>query len=504
MQLTQDACYRAVQARDRRYDGWFFGGVLTTGIYCRPSCPARTPLRRNMRFYPTAAAAQQAGFRACRRCRPDSVPGSPAYDHAGDVAARAVRLVDDGYVERHGVDGLAARLGYSTRQLNRILHAELGAGPLQLARARRTHTARVLVQTTDLAFADIAFAAGFGSIRQFDDTLQAVFARTPSQLRAGRPRPARRPSAASVEVDLELRLAYREPFDATHLWAFLRARAVPGLEEFAGATYRRVLRLPHGPGIVALTPADGHVGARLRLSDLRDLSAAVTRCRRLLDLDADPVSRAALLAGDPTLTDLVRRYPGLRVPGSVDPFETAVRAVLGQQVSLSAAARLAEVLVGRAGQPVADPGGRLTHAFPAPATVVADLAAQRLPMPAARTATLAGLSAAVASGRLALDHAADVAATAETLRELPGIGPWTRDYIRLRALGDLDAFPAGDLALRREAAVLGAPADARALERWAARWCPARGLAAQLLWTSHAERAQPHPSLPSPCSEVAS
>ncbi len=492
MELDHNACYAAVSTRDPRFDGWFFGGVLTTGIYCRPSCPARTPLRANMRFYPTAAAAQQAGFRACRRCRPDAVPGSPAYDHAADVAARAVRLVDDGYVERHGIEGLSSRLGYSSRQLNRILTGELGAGPLQLARARRAHTARILAQTTELPFGDVAFAAGFGSIRQFNDTIRDVFGCTPSELRERRGGSGR---TADTHPGLRLHLAYREPFDADDLWAFLASRLIPGVEEIVGATYRRVLSLPSAPGIVELTPRAGYVEARLALTDLRDLAAAVARCRRLLDLDADPVGRTQMFADDPVLGPLARRFAGLRLPGSTDAYETAVRAVLGQQVSIAAAARLAGVLVARAGTPVTDPGGSLTHAFPGPEAVSGAIDHDPLPMPASRNRTLHALSAAVTDGRVPLDQATSVVLAADALDALPGVGPWTRDYIRLRALGDPDAFPAGDLVLRKEAGRLGLPEDTAGLAAHAAGWAPLRSWAAQLLWTRASHRsAVPHRS----------
>ncbi len=510
MPLDPDACYTAVRTRDPRFDGWFYTGVTSTGIYCRPSCPARTPLRRNARFFPTAAAAQVAGFRACRRCRPDTVPGSPEYDHAADVAGRAVRLIDDGYVERHGVDGLAGRLGYSSRHLQRILTTELGAGPLHLARARRAHAGRVLVQTTDLSFADIAFAAGFGSVRQFNDTVREVFAVTPSELRAAATgtRDVAPPSSTCAETGIgtgvRVRLPYREPFDAVSLWRYLRARIVPGLEEMAGGTYRRAIALPGGPGIVELTPADGWVDAVITLPRLHDLGAAVTRCRRLLDLDADSIGRAHGFDDDP-LGTLAARYPGLRVPGSTEPFETAVRTVLGQQVSLAAAARLGAVLVERAGTRVDDSGGGLVAAFPEPAQV---LDAMPLPMPGARNRTVAALAEAVADGTLVLDHAASFAATADALDALPGIGPWTRDYIRMRALGDPDAFPAGDLALRRQAEHLGLPGTTTELSRYARRWSPFGSFAAQLLWTDYLhdldQRTPARTSPPTPPTDLES
>ncbi|MFP5369641.1 MAG: bifunctional transcriptional activator/DNA repair enzyme AdaA, partial [Actinomycetes bacterium] len=321
--------YRAVRSRDARFDGWFFVAVTSTGIYCRPSCPAVTPKRSNVRFYPSAAAAQYAGFRACKRCLPDAVPGSPEWNVRADVAGRAMRLISDGVVDREGVSGLAARLGYTERHLHRLLVAEVGAGPIALARARRAHTARLLVETTDLPVSEVAFAAGFASIRQFNDTVRAVFAATPTELRRARKR-----HGATAPGEISLRLPHRVPFDAASVLGFLGARAVPGVEAFDGGTYRRTLRLPHGAGIVGLSDGGDHVRCVLRLEDPRDLGAAVQRCRRLLDLDADPLAVADVLEGDPSIAPLVRRSPGRRVPGGVDGAELAMRAVLGQQVSV--------------------------------------------------------------------------------------------------------------------------------------------------------------------------
>src|SRR4051794_1467549 len=292
-----ETCYRAVQARDVRFDGQFFVAVTSTGIYCRPSCPAMTPKQSNVRFLRTAAAAQRAGFRACKRCRPDVTPGSPEWDVRADVVGRAMRLIDDGVIEREGVPGLARRLGYSERHLNRSLVAELGAGPLALARARRAQAARTLIETTDLEFADVAFAAGFSSVRQFNDTVREVFDLTPTHLRSRLP-------VLPAPGRLTVRLAARPPFDGVALLEFLGQRAVAGVEEIVDGAYRRSLRLPHGPGVVTLTPAADAVIAELRLHDVRDVMTAVARCRRALDLDADPVAVHEVLAGDPLLAPL--------------------------------------------------------------------------------------------------------------------------------------------------------------------------------------------------------
>jgi AraC family transcriptional regulator of adaptative response / DNA-3-methyladenine glycosylase II len=374
-----ERCYRFMSSRDPRYDGFFFVGVRSTGIYCRPSCPARLPHRHNVRLFATAAAAQAAGFRACKRCEPDAAPGSPAWNRRADVAGRAMRLIADGIVDREGVTGLAARLGFSERQLNRILVAEVGAGPVQLARAQRAQAARTLIESTALSFAQVALAAGFGSIRQFNDTIRAIYARTPSELR----RRARRRRGTTTPGVVELRLAARPPLDGPGLLDFLGARAVPGIEQVDDGTYRRSLALEHGGGLVALTPEANAVRCQLRLDDLRDLTAAAARCRRLLDLDADPISIGAQLEGDSVLGELAGRRPGMRVPGCVDGFELAVRAIVGQQVSVAAARTVLGRLVERYGEPLAEPSGAITHRFPTAETLAAIDPAE-LPFPRKR------------------------------------------------------------------------------------------------------------------------
>ena len=471
--LEHAGCYRAVAGRDARFDGWFFTAVHTTGIYCRPSCPSRTPLARNVSFFSTAAAAQAAGFRACRRCRPDAAPGSPEWDVRADVVARAMRLIADGEVERSGVPGLAARLGYSERQLHRLLVGELGVGALALARARRAQTARVLLETTGLPMADVAFAAGFTSVRQFNDTVREVFACTPSRLRT-----PRRGADRGAPGWLTLRLTARAPYDAAEVLLFLGAHAVRGLEEWDGTTFSRVLDLPAGPAVVRLSPAeDGGpaVTARLRLTALRDLGAAVARCRRMLDLDADPVAVDDVLGADPALTGLVAGAPGRRVPASPDAAELAFRAVLGQQVSVAGARALTARLLSL-GTPLAEPVGTLTHAFPRPEALAdADLTAVGLT--SGRRRTVHTLAAALADGSVPLDPGADRVEAARALRAVPGIGPWTAALVGLRGLGDPDVWLPGDLALRRSLAALGST-DADA----AARWRPWRSYAVLHLW----------------------
>ena len=519
MALDFDTCYRAVVARDARFDGRFFTAVTSTGIYCRPICPARTPAQGNLRFFAHAGAAEAAGFRACRRCRPEASPGSPDWNTRADLAARAVRLISSGYVDSRGISGLAARLGVSERHLHRLLVAELGAGPLALARTARLQTARRLLAETDMPITDIAFASGFTSVRQFNATVLESAHATPSQLRAGarrtatpRPGPGGPGGGPGGAVDgpgtwLALRLACREPFASAGLLDFLRARAIPGVEQVTADRYARTVRTAAGAGLIELIPqpGQGHTVLRVQLDSLTGLGQVVYCARRLLDADADPVPIGAALAADPVIGPLVRARPGLRVPGAYDGFELAVRAVLGQQVSVAAArtfaGRLARLARGDGPpeppdrrpaprQPLArspeTPGrgfvpgqaGELSALFPGAAELAgADLSG--LGLTTGRQRTLRGLAQAVASGRLNLDPGADPAETAARLAELPGIGPWTISYILMRS-GDPDAFPATDLGVRRAMAGLGAPPG------HSAHWRPWRAYAAMHLWTWYA------------------
>ncbi|MFV0127140.1 DNA-3-methyladenine glycosylase 2 family protein [Streptomyces sp. HMX112] len=418
--MDEETKYEAVSSRDARFDGEFFFAVATTGIYCRPSCPAVTPRRENVRFFPTAAAAQLNGFRACRRCRPDAVPGSAAWNVRADVVGRAMRLIGDGVVDREGVPGLAGRLGYSDRQVRRHLNAELGAGPVALARAQRAHTARVLLRTTRLPVTEIAFAAGFASVRQFNDTIRQIYARTPSGLRAER---GGRAGAGAPTAGIPLRLAHRGPYAAGDVFDLLAAEAVDRIEEVTGPpgarTYRRTLRLPYGSGIAAVDErSPGRwLEARVHLTDLRDLTTAVQRLRRLFDLDADPYAVAERLGADAALGPLVAARPGLRSPGAAEPEEFAVRALVGS----AEAARLVEEY----GTALDSPCGGLTHLFPRPAELTGHLGA-------------GPLAAALAAGELRLDPGADRDEAERALRALPGITPATAALIRTRALGDPD------------------------------------------------------------------
>ncbi len=474
--LDHDHCYSIVRSGDRRFDGVFVTAVRTTGIYCRPSCPAITPKQTNVEFHHTPAAAQQRGFRACKRCRPDASPGSPEWNLRQDVVGRAMRMIADGAIERDGVPGLARQLGYSERHLNRVMTDELGAGPLAIARAHRAHTARLLIETTSMSFTDIAFAAGFGSVRQFNDTVREVFASSPTDLRAKRGRA----SGAGPAGEVTLRLPARQPFAGAELLAFLGAHAIPGLESWDGECFAQVLTLPHGHGTVSLRAHDDHIEARVRLADWADLSSAVQRLRRLLDLDADPVAIDEALCADPTLAGLVRSLPGRRASASADPFQTAIRAVVGQQVSLAGARTVTGRLVAALGTPIeAELASTttLTHAFPT-AEQLADASDDLFAMPTARRDTVRRVAAAAADGALVLDAGVDHVEARARLLELKGIGPWTADYVVMRGLGHPDVFLGTDLvAVNALRALDLEPADA-------VRWAPWRSYALHHLWAS--------------------
>jgi AraC family transcriptional regulator of adaptative response / DNA-3-methyladenine glycosylase II len=491
-----ERCYQAAHSKDARFDGVFFIGVTSTGIYCRPSCPARTPKRENVRFYPSAAAAQQAGFRACLRCRPDATPGSPEWNMRADVAARAMRLIRDGIVDREGVEGLANRLGYSVRQLNRLVTAEVGTGPLAIARAQRAQTARILLETTTLAIAHVAFAAGFSSVRQCNESMQQIFADTPRGLRnrvtkaTGRRRMEGAAAGGGTTQEIRLRLPCRRPFSPESVLGFLGTRAVPGIEELDGRTYRRSLRLPHGYAVVALTAAEAgddgpaFVDAALHLSDLRDLTSAVSRCRQLLDLDADPVAILEALGPDPSIGALVTAQPGRRVPGTTDGFELATRAIIGQQVSVPGARTIAGRLVAAAGETLPEAIGGITHLFPTPAALItlAEASPATVAMPNGRRNALTALAAAVISGDVVIDPGADPTELRSSLVALPGVGPWTAEYVAMRALRDPDAFLPTDLGLRRAARTLGLPSDPVPLTALSETWRPWRSYAIVHLW----------------------
>lgn len=458
--------YRILAARDARFDGQFIAGVHSTGIYCRPSCPAITPKPGNVAFYRTAAAAHEAGLRACKRCQPDAVPGSPDWNLRDDLASRAMRLVHDGVVEREGVPGLAARLGYTPRHVTRVLTAELGAGPLALARAHRAQTARSLLAATDLPVTDVAFAAGFGSLRQFHDTIAAVYRATPSELRALARRGGPAPDTGGA---LTLRLPARAPFDAAGLFRFFADHAIRGFEEGDATRFARPLRLPGGTATIEVRPAPGAAGQvagvllTARLATLADLPALTARVRRMFDLDADSVAIDAHLRRDPDLAPLVAAVPGIRIAGSADPEEALFRTLVGQQISVAAA----RTVLGRIVEHFGD--------FPT-AAQLADRGGEVLRGPSARVTAIRRIAALVAAGDLPMDAATPVAELRERLLALPGVGPWTAEYLAMRALGHPDAFPATDLVLRQSAAALGIGDSPRAA------WAPWRSYAALHLW----------------------
>jgi AraC family transcriptional regulator of adaptative response / DNA-3-methyladenine glycosylase II len=480
-----ESCYRLSDSRDPRYDGIFFIAATSTRLYCRPSCPARQPKRANVRFYPTAAAAQSAGFRACKRCRPDAAPGSPEWNWRADRVARAMRLIGDGIVDREGVSGLANRLGFSDRHLRRLLSEQVGASPVALARAQRANTARLLIESTAMPLADAALAAGFHSVRQFNDTIRDVFASTPSEMRDRSSRA--RPRSPGL---VELRLSCREPFDGAALLRFLEVRAVPGLEDLSGGTYRRALTLAHGIGFVELTPELRAVRCVLRLDDLRDLATAVARCRRLLDLDADPLAIAEALGHDEAIGGLVRARPGLRVPGCVDGDELALRTVLGQRASPQAARTQTARLVQTFGTTLEQPLGTVTHLFPA-AAVLADADPKALTGLGPRRDALRTLAARLANREIRIDAGSDPSEALTRLLAIRGIGPWTAAHVAMRGFHDPDAFPHGDAGLRRALKALGHPDDPRSVTVLPQRWRPWRAYAALQLWTSldHSPRA---------------
>lgn len=457
LELDFDSCYRAVSARDARFDGRFYTAVTTTRIYCRPICPARTPSFRNVRFYRHAASAEAAGFRPCKRCRPELSPGDPGWDLRGDLIGRALRLIDDGAADEQGVAGLARRLHITERHLHRLFAAELGVGPLAVARTKRLLLAKQLLTETGLPVTDVAFAAGFGSVRQFNATMRETYGFTPSELRATAGPPV-------SDATLRLRLHRREPYDVEGVFAFLASRAIPGLEVADRTSYSRAVP----GGTITLTPRRDHIALDVAVTDTRQLARVVARCRRLLDLDADPDAIAEIL-GQTSLGPLVTARPGLRVPGAFDGFELAVRAVVGQQISVAGARTLLGRIVARAAAP--------EGLFPTPDHLLeTDLTG--LGLTNRRIDTLKDLASRLADGHIDLDGGQDPAEAVTGLLEVPGIGPWTASYIALRALRDPDAWPAGDLVLKKRMTALGIPDDH--IERWR----PWRAYAALHLWSS--------------------
>lgn len=479
--LDHAACYRALCLRDQRFDGRFFTGVKTTGIYCRPICPARTPHSQNVIFFPTAAAAQEAGFRPCLRCRPETAPDLGAWRGTSNTVSRALALIELGALDESDVDALAARLGVGERQLRRLFRQHLGASPVAVAQTRRVLLAKQLIHETRLPMAEIAFAAGFGSIRRFNETFRTLFGHAPRALRRGSDAEV----SAGPRGEIVLLLRYHPPYDWPAMLDFLRRRAIPGIESVSAERYQRTLSLDGVDGTVAVEHADGHaLRATVRFPKLSALPTIIARLRRVFDLAADPLAIAAHLAQDSTLAPLIKARPGLRVPGAWDGFELAIRAVLGQQITVAAAVRLAGRLVAAHGAPLATPDGALTHVFPRPEALAnADLAT--LGMPRSRAAALSAVAAAALADSHLFDTTGGLEDAVARLRQIRGVGEWTAQYIALRQLREPDAFPAADVGLRRAIAKHEGRghSSAELIDR-AQIWRPWRAYAAQHLWAS--------------------
>ncbi|HTM58519.1 MAG TPA: AlkA N-terminal domain-containing protein [Candidatus Udaeobacter sp.] len=501
MTLDPETCYRAFASRDRRFEGRFVTAVLTTRIYCRPGCPARLPRRRNIRFYACAAAAEEAGFRPCLRCRPDAAPGTPAWIGTSSTVNRALRLIDEGGLDGNDIESLADRLGVTGRHLRRLFATHLGASPHAVASTRRVHFARRLIDETRLPFGDVALSAGFSNVRRFNHAIRETFRRTPRELRragasrssggdfrgaSARAAAAHRSPAAPARAAagaLTLSLRARPPFDGAALLEFLAKRAIPGLESVERGVYRRAIEIDGTRGSIAATMTREGAEVAVHLDAPRDLIRVAARLNRMFDLDADPGHILAHLSRDPLLARALAGRRDVRVPGTWDPFELAVRAILGQQISVRGAATLASRIVQRFGTPLQNTVPGITHAFPTPERLAsADLSG--LGLTGARIHALSALAAAVAEGGLRFDRLGALDEAVLRLRELPGIGEWTAQYIAMRGLSEPDAFPAGDLGLLHAIAEGGVvKPDARALMARAESWRPWRAYAVMALWT---------------------
>ncbi len=482
MKLDAEHCYRALRTRDARFDGRFFTAVRSTGIYCRPICPAPTPKPENCLFVPCAAAAAELGYRPCRRCRPETSPGTPAWLGTSTTVSRTLRLIADGALDHGNVSELAARVGVGERQLRRLFLRHLGASPVSVAQTRRVLFAKKLIDETALPMVQVGLSAGFSSVRRFNDAIRSTYGRSPRELRSHRGH--RNPSD---DYNLTLSLAYRPPFDWNTLQRFLAIRAIPGVESVAENSYRRTLAIGDSEGLleVAPDPSANQLVARIRLEDARHVQTISQRVQRIFDLGADPAVIASDLGRDPILAERLRAAPGIRVPGAWDGFELAVRAILGQQVSVKGATTLSGRLAERFGHParLAKDDPDLTFLFPTPAILAeSDIAAIGLPQ--ARAEAIRSLARAVASDALDLDGCCDLDDSIARLTALPGIGDWTAHYIAMRALREPDAFPHSDLGLRRALADPTGPISASRLRVISERWRPWRAYAAMLLWTS--------------------
>jgi AraC family transcriptional regulator of adaptative response / DNA-3-methyladenine glycosylase II len=481
MDMDEDACYRAIATRDPRFDGRLFVAVTTTGIYCRPFCPAPTPKRQNVRFFPTAAAAQEAGFRPCLRCRPETSPDLAFWRGSSNTVSRALGLIEAGGLDEASVETLAARLGIGERQLRRLFRQHLGASPISIAQTRRILLAKQLIQDTRLPMTEVSAAAGFGSIRRFNETFRQLYRRPPTSLR----RRGLADQSVGTTGAVSVKLGYRPPYDWDAILSFLRMRAIPGVEVVSSSQYRRTIAIGDRHGLLVVEPAAGNcLRATVRFPDLRSLPGIIARVRRVFDLAADPGAIGTDLSRDPLLAPRVAARPGLRVPGAWDGFELAVRAILGQQITVSAATRLLGRLVALYGEETAAFDQGLTHVFPTPRQLAsADLSA--IGMPQARRTALSSLAAAVVADPLIFGPRRSLDEAIAQLRSLAGVGEWTAQYIAMRELREPDAFPAADIGLMRamsdRSGVRPSPA---ALLAHAERWRPWRAYAALHLWAS--------------------
>ena len=493
MQLDFDACYSAITSRDPRFDGRFFTAVRSTGIYCRPICPARTPLRKNVSFYPVAAAAEAAGYRPCRRCRPETSPDTPDWNIKSDLARRAAELINDGLLDEGSVGDLATALHVSERQLRRVFLEETGTSPASFARHRRLQRARMLIDKTDMPLSEVAWASGFTSIRQFNDQVRSVFGDSPSELRrAGT-------GSAKHHAHLSLRLPFKPPFERNGFEAFLSSHLIKGVETFAAGRYSRVVRFESGTALldVRIAPSSDAVILRPQVIEGEPLGDIVEAVRSLYDLAADPAVIDEVLAKDRLLRPSVRRRPGTRVPGAFDPFEIAIRTIVGQQVSVAGATTVTGRLIDRHGAPVPSERPGLTHAFPTP-EVLAEADLSGLGLNGARMETITRVSAAVAAGTVTLGRGIPAEEMTAQLVAIKGIGPWTASYIAMRVPRDPDSFPGGDLGVRKAFAYLGGKGD---VADWAERWRPWRSYAVMHLWAS-LEDAPPTPKTSIPKKKV--
>jgi AraC family transcriptional regulator of adaptative response / DNA-3-methyladenine glycosylase II len=492
----REICYRALQSRDPRFDGLLFVGVTSTRVYCRPVCPARTANFENTRFFASAAAAQEAGFRPCLRCRPETAPDLASWRGTSNTVSRALALITEGALDGEGttVETLAERLGIGERQLRRLFHQHLGASPIAVAQTRRILFAKQLIHETRIPMTEVALAAGFGSIRRFNETFKNLFHRPPNMLR-------RKTSASQADAGVTLRLRYRPPYDWNAMLAYLQARAIPGVEVVEKETYHRTAEIDGFTGTVAVTHLPHHqsLAVTFRFPNVRYLPAIVARVRRVFDLGADIETIDAHLSLDPLLAPLVASRPGLRAPGGWDGFELAVRAILGQQISVIAARRLAGQLVALHGKPLPANHGHhpsLSHVFPTAKRLIS-ASSLGLAMPAARQSSLKALAEASAADPNLFRPFGTIEEAIQRLRAIRGVGEWTAQYIALRACREMDAFPASDIGLLRGAATIdGARSTSTSLLHRAESWRPWRAYAAQHLWaadhTHRSIRRSPH------------